>query len=171
MKIVLVGGIGSGKSTALLAAMERMEWERPGGFRTHWAGQGRGARALHLEPWGGEAVPIAHRVAEPVAPGGLCYALDEATFTGAALASLLPAEEGRPVAIDELGRIELGAARFADGIAKLFRGPAPVLAVVQQRALGEWLEIVGRGRVDHLLEVDPATRDALPDRIAALFRG
>lgn len=171
MKVIVVGDIGSGKSTAVRAAMARMGWERPGGFFTHWAGQGRGAQTLHLETWDGEDCPIAHRVAEPVAPGGLCYALDGPTFLGAALASLLPAAAGRPVAIDELGLIELGAAEFAAAVAKLFRGPAPVLAVVQRRALDRWLEIVGRDRVDHLLDVDPATRDALPGRIAALFRG
>ena len=170
MKVVLAGEIGSGKSTALRAALAQLGWERPGGFFTHWGGTERGGPALYLETWGGGAVPMARRVAAPVAPGGLCYALDEPAFTAAALASLGPAAEGRPVALDELGRIELGAARFADGIAELFRGPAPVLAVVQRRALGEWLEIAGRGHIDQLLEVDAATRAALPGRIAALFR-
>lgn len=170
MNVIVVGDIGSGKSTVVRAALKRMGWTEPGGFFTHWAGAGRGAQTLHLETWGGEAGPIAHRVAEPVAPGGLCYALDAPLFTGAALASLLPAAEGRPVAIDELGLIELGSVEFTTEVAKLFRGSVPVLAVVQRRALDRWMAILGRENVGHLLEVDLATRDALPATIAAIFR-
>ena len=170
MNVILVGEIGSGKSTVVRAALERLGWSAPGGFSTHWAGQGRGAQTLHLETWGGEDCPVAHRVAAPVAPGGLCYALDGPLFTGAALASLLPAAEGRPVVIDELGLIELGATEFTAAVARLFRGSVPVLAVVQRRALDRWLAILGRENVGHLLEVEPATRAALPAQIAAIFR-
>ena len=89
MKVVLAGEIGSGKSTALRAALAQLGWERPGGFFTHWGGAERGGPALFLETWGGEAVPMARRAAAPVAPGGLCYALDEPAFTATALASLM----------------------------------------------------------------------------------
>ena len=72
--------------------------------------------------------------------------------------------------IDELGVIELGAADFTAAVAKLFRGSVPVLAVVQRRALDRWMAILGRANVARLLEVAPATRDALPGQIAGLFR-
>ncbi len=170
MNVIVVGEIDSGKSTAVRAAMKRLGWDEPAGFFTHWGGAERGGPALYVETWGGGAVPMARRVAAPVAPGGLCYALDEPAFTAAALASLLPAAEGRPVVIDELGVIELGAADFTAAVAKLFRGSVPVLAVVQRRALDRWMAILGRANVARLLEVAPATRDALPGQIAGLFR-
>ncbi|NCA82496.1 MAG: hypothetical protein EOM72_07075 [Opitutae bacterium] len=169
MKIVLCGEIGSGKSTVARAALRQLGWDPPAGFSTHWGGAGRGADVLYFEPWAGEPQPMARRIAGPAASGGLPYELDRAKFAKVSVASLAAAAEGRPVAIDELGLIELGSAEFIAALAEVFRGPAPVLAVIQQRALDRWLAILGRERVDHLLAVAPATRAALPAKIAALF--
>ena len=77
---------------------------------------------------------------------------------------------GRPVVIDELGMIELGVADFIRAFVEVFRGPAPVLAVIQHRALEPWMRLIGPEHVTHLLQVEPATRDALPAKIAAFFQ-
>ena len=87
------------------------------------------------------------------------------------MASLADAASGRPVVLDELGVIELDAAGFPEAVAGLFRSSGPVLAVIQQRALDRWLEVIGRDRVTQVLELEPATRGALPRQIAALFQG
>jgi nucleoside-triphosphatase THEP1 len=108
-------------------------------------------------------------VAEPAAPGGLPYELDAPAFAGAALASLLPAANGYPVVIDELGLIELGSAEFIAALAEVFRGPAPVLAVVQHRALDRWRPLLDPAGAAPRFDVGPATRDALPGQIAAVF--
>lgn len=168
MKVLVHGGIGVGKSTAVRAAMKRMGWTEPAGFFTHWDGRGRGAETLFCETWSGEKIPMARRIAQPAVPGGLSYAL-EPGFADFAAARLAPTE-GLPVVIDELGLIELDSAEFTAAVAKLFRGSAPVLAVIQQRALARWLDIVGRDRAPHRFEVDSANRDAAPAQIAALFR-
>lgn len=149
--------------------MNLLGWAGPGGFHTHWGGAGRGAQILYFETWGGEQHPMAHRVA--AAPGALPYELDRANFTRLAVDSLADAASGRPVVLDELGLIELDAAGFPEAVARLFRSPAPVLAVIQRRALDRWLEVIGRDRVARVLELEPANRDALPRQIAALFRG
>ena len=167
-KIVLSGEIGSGKSTVVRAAMRRLGWEQPGGFFTHWDGAERGAQRLYFETWSGERHLMARRM--PAAAVAMPYELDRANFVRHAVASLAEAAAGRPVVIDELGLIELAAAGFPEAVARLFRGPAPVLAVVQERALGRWLEAIGRDAVTHRLEVAAATRAALPAQIAALFR-
>lgn len=168
-KVIVHGDIGVGKSTAVRAAMERLGWEKPGGFFTHWDGRGRGAEVLWIETWTGEKRPMAHRIARPAAPGGPAYAL-EPDFPVVALRALADADSGRPVVIDELGLIELGAPGFEAAVAKLFRGPAPVLAVVQFRALDRWLGAIGPENAAVLLRADAATRAALPGKIAALFR-
>jgi nucleoside-triphosphatase THEP1 len=170
VKVVLAGPIGSGKSTAVRAAMHQLGWRQPAGFFTHWDARPRGADILYFETWSGEQQLMARRRAVAAAPGEPPYELDPANFTRRAVASLADAAAGRPVVIDELGLVELGAAEFTAAVAKLFRGPAPVLAVIQQRALERWLELIGRENAGHLLRVDPATRAALPARIAALFR-
>jgi nucleoside-triphosphatase THEP1 len=169
-KVLVSGEIGSGKSTVVRAAMARLGWRTPAGFFTHWGGADRGAPVLVLETWAGECRPVARRVAAPVAPGGLPYQLDAEAFRAAAAAGLKPAAGGHPVVIDELGLIELGANGFAGVLAELFRGPAPMLAVIQRRALGAWLDRLGPGgAAAHRFDVETATRDTLPERIAAAF--
>ncbi len=170
MKRLVSGAIGSGKSTAVRGAMHRLDWRNPAGFFTHWGGAGRGARTLMLETWDGHVVPIAHRVAQPAVPGGLPYELDGPAFAGAAIASLLPAAAGHPVVIDELGLMEWDSAEFIHALVEVFRGPAPVLAVIQQRALDRWRALLDADAAAPLLLVEPATRDTLPERIAAQFR-
>lgn len=164
-KVMVCGDIGVGKSTAVRAAMTRLGWEKPGGFFTHWDGQGRGADVLCVETWAGEKRPMARRIAPPAAPSGLAYELDGgfAPFAAAALAAA-------PVVLDELGLIEWESAEFVAAVAKLFRGPAPVLAVVQRRALDRWLGAMDPKNAVLVLRADAATRDALPGQIAALFR-
>ena len=169
MNVVVTGDIGAGKSTAVRAAMQRLGWTKPAGFFTHWDGKERGADLLCAESWAGERHPMARRIAAPAAPGGLPYELDP-DFSRFAVAALAGTDSGRPVVLDELGVIELGAPDLAAAVAAAFRGPAPVLAVVQRRALGRWLDVLGPGAADRLLQLDLAGRDALPAQIAALFR-
>lgn len=166
-KIVVSGGIGSGKSTVVRAAMQRLGWELPGGFCTHWAGAGRGAQQLYFETWDGARHLMARR--KPAAPDVVPYELDRANFVRHAVASLAEAAAGRPVVIDELGLIELDAAGFPEAVAALFRGDAPVLAVIQRRALERWLEILGPENMTHRCEATPETRAGLPARIAGWF--
>jgi nucleoside-triphosphatase THEP1 len=166
-KIVLSGEIGSGKTTIVRAAMQLLGWERPGGFFTHWDGAGRGAQNLYFETWRGAKHLMARR--DPAAPDAVPYELAGATFVRVAVASLAEAAAGRPVVIDELGLIELAAAGFPEAVARLFRGPAPVLAVIQQRAMDRWLALIDRMRVTRRVDATLATRDALPAQIAAWF--
>lgn len=168
MKIALSGALGSGKSTAVRAAMSRLGWREPAGFFTHWGGAGRGAPALHLSTWTGESHPVARRFAEPAGPDELPYELDRALFNRVALASL--SVSGRPVVVDELGVIELGSVEFIRAFSDVMRGSAPVLAVIQERAFDRWMRLLGRENVTHLLPVDVQTRATLPIRIASLFQ-
>ncbi len=170
MNAIVHGEIGVGKSTAVRAAMKRLGWASPAGFFTHWDGKGRGADVLYFETWSGEKHPMARRVAAPAIPAGPPYELDAERFAEMAVASLSGAASGQPVVIDELGLIELGAPEFAAAVAQLFRGSAPVLAVIQQRALEPWLDVVGPQYAEHVLRADAATRAALPATIAGLFR-
>ncbi|HAL93044.1 MAG TPA: hypothetical protein DCM68_08495 [Verrucomicrobia bacterium] len=169
MNVIVYGDIGAGKSTAVCAAMKLLGWGGPAGFFTHWDGKGRGADVLYVETWSGGKHPMARRISKPAVPGGLSYE-PEAGFEKVAVASLSGAETGLPVVIDELGLIELDSAEFMAAVAKLFRGSAQVLAVVQHRALARWLGVIGPENAPHLLKVDSSSRDALPEAIAALFQ-
>lgn len=169
MNVIVYGDIGAGKSTAVRAAMKHLGWTAPAGFFTHWDGQARGAEVLFIETWAGEKRPFARRIAAPAVPGGLAYALeaDAARWAADGLAAAAP---GTPVVFDELGLIELASPEFAAAVVAAFRRPAPVLAVIQHRALARWIGLLDPKTAEHLFRVDPATRDALPAQIAALFR-
>ena len=169
-KVIVSGDIGSGKSTAIRATLARLGWQKPGGFFTHWGKAERGGAVLFLETWSGAVHPIAHRIAAPAKPGGLPYELDATVFNRVAMTSLQPAAAGQPVVIDELGLIELGAATFVQALANLFQSPAPVVAVIQRRALDAWLDQLGAGgRTARRFDVEAATRYALPLQLAAAF--
>lgn len=169
MNVVVTGDIGIGKSTAVRAAMKHLGWTSPAGFFTHWGGADRGADVLYFETWAGERRPMARRIAAPAAPGRLPYELaaDFAVLAGQALSN---ADPHRPVVLDELGVIELGSPEFAAAVAKLFRTSAPVLAVIQRRALDRWRGLIDLQSAAHLFQADAATRAALPAAIAARFR-
>jgi len=171
VRVVVSGDLGAGKSTAVSAVMRLLGWTHPAGFFTHWGGAKRGAGVLYLETWRGECRPIAFRRESPAAPGELPYELDAAAFLAAALPACRSVGPRDPVVLDELGLIEWNTPEFVAAVVKLFRGDSPVLAVVQRRALDRWLEAIGRERVDHIAEVKPATRDALPGRLAGCFAG
>jgi nucleoside-triphosphatase THEP1 len=167
MKIVVNGDIGCGKSTAVRKAMQQLGWTQPGGFFTHWGGAGRGASKLYLSTWSGETQVVARRVAKSDPARDLPFEVDLALFNRVAVASL--AASAGPVVVDELGVLELGAADLVAALATVFRGPRPILAVIQRRALERWLQIVGLENVTQLIAVDPATRDELPGKIVSLF--
>ena len=167
MKIVLTGPVGSGKSTVVRAAMEELGWRASAGFFTRW---GEPARTLFIGTWRGESHAVAAPIAAAADPAAPPYALDLALFGRIAIGSL-SAPAGGPVVVDELGVLELGAKELVAAVAEVFRGPGPLLAVIQQRALESWMGLVGFENVTHLLTIDPRTRDVLPARIAALFRG
>jgi nucleoside-triphosphatase THEP1 len=168
MKIVVSGDIGCGKSTAVRAAMQQLGWSQPAGFFTHWGTAGRGASELYLSTWSGETQVVARRVAKTDPALELPFEVDLALFNRVAVASLAAA--AGPVVVDELGVLESGAADLVAALVQIFRGPRPVLAVIQRRALERWLEIIGSENVGHRIEVDSATRNEQPGKIVSLFR-
>jgi len=167
MSVILTGGIGSGKSTVLRSVMAQLGWCEPAGFFTHWGGEARPAPSIFIEPWSGVASPMARQLPERSGPDGLPYELDVEAFTRTALASL--ASSTGPVVVDELGVLELSATDFCAAFAKVFRGPAPVLAVIQERALERWQTLIDPEHATPVFTVAPDTRDALPARVAKLF--
>ena len=164
MKIVVTGEIGCGKSTAVRRAMDALNWRNPAGFFTR-----REPDALHIGAWRGGCVPFARSAERPRA-GHPSYEPDLDAFSRFALPTLATSSGDEPVVMDELGVLELPSSQLAAAIAALFLRTNPVLAAVQQRALESWQTIIGRANLDEVLLVDVNNRDAMPARIAALFR-
>ncbi len=163
MKIILSGSIRIGKSTVIRHVMQRLRRQQPRGYLTCKEPGG-----LVIETWDGKKRICARRI-EKAPRDGCPYKADLDIFNDFASAALSDGWETSPVVIDELGMLELHAARFTCSVAALFRGTTCVLAVIQQRALEQWLHIIRPEQVDHLFTVNIENRDVLPGRIADLL--
>lgn len=158
MNIALTGAIGSGKSTLVRAVMDRLGWREPDGFFTR-----RQADEVILETWRGDRVVCARRHEARSPP----YVVIPEAFAGFAVQGLGTGPP--PVVLDELGILELDVTVFTRAVADLFAHNRPVLAVIQERALNRWREIIGAHAFDRVFTLEPSIRDALPATIAAAF--
>ena len=168
MIVVIRGASGAGQSTVVREVRRHLGWSAPGGFFTHWGGGVRGSEELYFSTWGGESHLMARRLAEPLGTEQGPYELEVDEFCRIAIPSFRVLQQ--PVVIDELGMIELGSPEFSEAVAKLFQRSVPVLAVIQARALDRWMSILGPKGVDHFFQVNPSTREELPQQIAILFQ-
>ncbi|MBP7831171.1 MAG: hypothetical protein KA248_14785 [Kiritimatiellae bacterium] len=155
---MLTGAIGSGKSAAVRAIMARLGWREPAGFFTS-----RRPGALVLQSWRGEGGPCARRDDARKPP----YEVIPEVFTGFAVKCL---GTGRaPAILDELGVLELDLPVFTRAVADLFTRDGPVLAVIQERALDRWRDIIGASKIHRVFRVEAGNRDRLPEDIATAF--
>lgn len=158
MNIVLTGAIGSGKSAAVRAIMARLGWRNPAGFFTR-----RQIDEVILETWRGERRVCARRRDGRAPP----YEVIPGVFAPFAADSLGDGSE--PAVLDELGVMELEVAPFTRAVSARFAGAGPVLAVIQERALDRWRDIVGASTIHRLFRVEAGNRDRLPEDIATAF--
>ncbi len=164
MKIIFTGPIGIGKSTALHLTMQRLALQTPHGYFTF-----KEAGSIVLQTWHGKRRVCAQRTAAGQSVS-FPYKPDLEVFNYFAAGALACIEDGGFAAIDELGIMELPAEQFVGTVAKLFRRSARILAVVQQRALDAWIEIIGRECVDRLIILDIENRDKIPGMITELMQ-
>lgn len=169
MRIIVSGAIGSGKSTVARRVMERLGWRQPAGFLTRQSTDRRPAPALLLETWTGTSCVFAQWRKSSIVEEGPPYAAEVSVLDRFAAEHLAHVPEESPVVLDELGVLELGAGTFTRAVAALFRRPGPILAVIQERALDRWMEIIGQKNIEHVFKVENANREVLPDRIMALL--
>ncbi|HOW97492.1 MAG TPA: nucleoside-triphosphatase [Kiritimatiellia bacterium] len=159
MKIVLTGAIGAGKSTVVREVMSRLGWREPAGFCTR-----RQRDEVIVETWRGERRVCARRQDGRAPP----YEVMPGAFADFAVKCLGAGRE--PVVLDELGLLELEVMEFTGAVADLFRRDGPVLAVIQERALQRWREIIGAANIRRVCRVEAENRDRLPDEICARLR-
>lgn len=160
--LLLTGPPGSGKTTALHRAAERLHGRRLGGFYTEEirrAGERRGFRAVTFD---GETRDLA-RIDRPGAPRVGRYGVDLTVMDW--LAARLRAH-GTVDAwlVDEIGKMECLSPAFVTAMRRLLDGRTPIVATVALRGGGFIAEIKRRPDAT-LLSVTRATRDQLPDAI------
>ncbi|MDR0993635.1 MAG: hypothetical protein LBN38_03585 [Verrucomicrobiota bacterium] len=160
--MLLHGEIGVGKSTVLRCLLDRLEWERPQGYRTHWNGLGRGASEIWFETWDGRRrFPMAARQAGGT--GIRRYTLNVPAFL-LGLAAAFEADADRPTAVDELGWLECAHPDVMATMASRLQQAGNGIWVLQNRALSRWEAWMPRtGMV--VEEVTLRNREHIVDRI------
>ena len=93
------------------------------------------------------------------------YGVDLEAFDRVALAALEPPAGGAMV-IDELGKMELGSARFREAVSALLEADVPLVATVHAFHHPFTDELKQRPDVE-VIRLSRANRDELPDLLAA----
>ena len=140
MKWFWHGEIGIGKSTFLRRMLQAHGWNCPRGYATSWDENRRGADVIWLESWDHSVRRPFAKKKEPPASAEVPYALNEKGALSAIQAACF-SDEKIPLAIDELGIIELQSSAAVDLIQRAVASSENVMAIVQNRALDHWKSV------------------------------
>ena len=161
--LLLTGPPGSGKTTALRRAAERLRGRRLGGFYTEEIRRRRGDRlGFRAVTFDGASWDLA-RADRPGPPRVGRYGVDVAVMDALA-ARLTPAAPVDVWLVDEIGKMECLSRAFVAAMRALLDRRTPVVATIAQRGVGFIAEVKRRTAAE-LWTLSRATRDELPDAI------
>jgi nucleoside-triphosphatase len=170
-KVLLSGRPGSGKTTVIERALALMSQARAGGFFTREIRDIQGVRlGFEIVTLDGQRATLAHIRTRSSHRVGK-YGVDVEALDRVGVAAVSNAiEDADLIIIDEIGKMELFSLRFRDAVVEAIQSPKPVLATIMVRP-HPFADRVKAMPGITLLEVTPASRDALPERIRGLIQG
>ena len=163
MHVFLTGPVQIGKSTLIAAALDAIEPEQLGGFRTVSAKpEADGSRPVYLHPAAAQDLFCNAHNRVGIRRPALGIASFPDAFETAGLAALADAEDCDLILMDEIGRME----RHADAYSARIR---TILGVVQKKADTPLAAVVRSHPNVCLLEVSAENRNnLLPEILTAL---
>lgn len=166
--VFITGRPGIGKTTALLKAVELLD-VKVHGFITREIREGRARVGFRIEDTEGSGAVMAH-VDLPGPPKVGKYGVDVGAIEAIGVRSLRKAlQQGTPVIIDEVGKMELASAAFVETLMEVVASELPVLGTLHTRTDRTTQSI--REREDtEIIEITAANRDELPERLAAMLK-
>ncbi len=168
--LLLTGRPGVGKTTVIRQVVARLG-ETAGGFYTQEVreeGQRIGFRLVALDGPVGTLAGV--DVASPYRVGKYGVHLPDLEQVGvAAIRRALARPNVTVVVIDEIGKMELFSPAFRQAVQEALAGPKPLLATVMAGP-HPWVDAIKARPAGTLIEVTPANRQGLPDRIVRWLR-
>ena len=171
MHIFLTGPVQVGKSTILRKTLEALQ-VTPGGFRSvSVADLPDGAMSVYLIPAGEKAPSMTdwNRVGIRKLPRGIVKFPER--FERAGIAALEGAESSRLILMDEVGRMESGAAQFSARILELLEGETPIFGVVQKMADTPLTNAIRNHPNVRVIEISAENREEKAREVLALVSG
>lgn len=177
MRIILTGGIGSGKSTIVHHLRQNIRLAPQQGYLTRPLLAGERPAGFYLDPISRdssrpmesvESRIFAHESFPSETRFGR-FGIRVDVFETLASEILAGAGPDGLLVIDELGAMEQGAGGFIGELKGAFARCPNILAVIQRRALDFWLERIQDKRLDAVVYVNPSTRDRLPSLLTGFF--
>src|SRR5437588_12684425 len=169
-RVLLTGRSGCGKTTLIKRVLDELP-QRFGGFYTEEIrdhGSRVGFKVVALEGKGSEAV-FAHvdfATAQRVGKYGLDLTALEAVGVNAIHEAV---RSQRPIAIDEIGPMEIRSMIFREAVNNALDSELPILATIFSRYLPFTDGIKSRPDVV-LIEISPNNRDRLVSQLSEKFR-
>ena len=156
MHVFLTGPVQIGKSTLIAAALDALQPERLGGFRTVSAKpEADGSRPVYLHPAAAQDL--------------LCGAQNRVGIRRPELGIASFPDACDLVLMDEIGRMERHANTYSARIRTLLDGCVPILGVVQKKADTPLAAAIRSHPNVRLIEVSEENRDVLlPEILSAL---
>jgi len=162
MKIFLTGMPGSGKSTVLMKAIERLRAEglRVGGIITpEVKTEGRRTAFKVVDLSSGEEGILAS-VDQPNGPSVGKYRVNITDFERVAIPALNSAiKECDIICIDEIGKMELFSAKFKQKVNEILKSEKPLIAAVHRNYAKNY------ERIGIMIHVTPENREAIVDTV------
>ena len=171
MHIFLTGPVQVGKSTILRKTLEALQIT-PGGFRSvSVADLPDGAMSVYLIPAGEKAPSMTdwNRVGIRKLARGIVKFPER--FERAGIAALRNAESSRLILMDEVGRMESGAAQFSARILELLEGETPIFGVVQKMADTPLTNAIRNHPNVRVIEISAENREEKAREVLALVSG